>query len=330
MRDAAPSILKFPASLADRNSAGQDLLVRSGWIMLGTLFFAVAFYSLPRILGQATEEIGGWGVTIGSLTAYYYGFRAVQSASDLARVRRIIVGFAAAFCVAAIFIPPFFSTDVYCYGNIGWQQAGYGCNPYVFSPSEGPGWKTDPLFFASWENSPTAYGFLFSELSCAITWLAGGDRLAATFLFKLVGAAAFAGTGWLVWAGCKRLGRPNCERTLYLLLWNPLILLHFVGDAHNDLLMGVCSAAGILCAVAGGWLAAMPLLMGGALVKYGSLVLTPLLFVYLWKRYGKAKATMGMAVGVILCVAAAAPYLARDWQNLALGRLAGTLSECPA
>lgn len=327
MRDAAPSILRFPATLGDRDTAGQDSLLRSGWLMLGTLFFAVVYYNLPSLLGQAREEIGGWAVTVGSLTAYYYGFRGVQSASDLARARRIIVGFAAAFCLAAIFVPPFFSTDVYCYGNIGWQQAGYGCNPYVFSPSEVPGWKTDPLFFASWENSPTAYGFLFSELSCAITWLAGGNRFAATLLFKLVGAAVFAGTGWLVWLGCKRLGRSNCERTLYLYLWNPLVLLHFVGDAHNDLLMGLCTAAGILCAVAGGWLAAMPLLLGGALVKYGSLVPAPLLFVYLWKRYGRAKAAMGMAVGVILCVAAAAPYLVRDWQNLSLGRIAGTLSE---
>lgn len=327
MQEAAPLILKFPAPVAGYDTAGRNLLLRSGGLMLGTLFFAVAFYSLPNVLGRAGEETGRWGVTIGSLTAYYFGFKAMRSLSDLARARRIVIGFTAAFCLAAILMPPFFSTDVYCYGNLGWQQARYGCNPYVFAPSEVPGWQSDPLFFVSWEHSPTAYGFLFTELCHGIAWLAGGNRFWATLLFKLVGAGVFAGTGQLVWLGCKRLGRHNCEQTLYLFLWNPLVLLHFVGDAHNDLLMGLCTAASILCAVAGGWLAAMPLLLGGALVKYGSLVLVPLLMIYLWKRHGKAKATMGMAVALILCIAAAAPYLVRDWQHLALGRLAGTLSE---
>jgi alpha-1,6-mannosyltransferase len=327
MRGAAPSILKFSAAVADRDATGHDLLVRSGGIMLGTLLFAVLFYHLPNTLGHAREEIGGWAVVVGSLTAYYFGFKAVRSSPDIPRLRRTIVAFAAVFCLAAICIPPFFSTDVYCYGNIGWQQARYGCNPYVFSPSEVPGWKSDPLFFASWEDSPCAYGFLFSELSCAIAWVADGSRVLATVLFKLAGAGVFAGTAWLVWRGCKRLGRTDGECTLYLFLWNPLLLLHFVGDAHNDLLMGLCTAAGVLCALAGGWFAAMPLLLGGTLVKYGSLVLAPLLLIYLCKRYGKAKAAIGLTVGAVLCTAAAAPYLAGDWQHIALGRLAETLSE---
>ena len=49
----------------------------------------------------------------------------------------------------------------------------------------------------------------------------------------------------------RPLPSPLSLLPLYLFLWNPLLLLHFLSDGHNDLLMGLCTAACIFCAVAG-------------------------------------------------------------------------------
>lgn len=328
MEAARPSILVFAPANRVGDTTGRDLLVRAGAIMFAVLLGAVGFYSIPGVIGGDAEEGGGWFIVIGTLTAYYLGYKALESTSNLAALRRPIVGFGLVFCLAAVLIPPFFSTDVYCYGNIGWQQAGYGLNPYVSPLSATPNWRADPLFFATcWEDTPSAYGFLFSELAHAVAWVANGDRMLATWIFKLLNVAVFMATGWLIWRGCKYLGRSDSERTLYLFLWNPLLLLHTVSDGHNDLLMGLCTAAGVLCAVAGGCIAAVPWLLGGALVKYGSVILMPFLLLYLVKRYGIARTAIGLGLGTVLCASVAAPYLLQDWRQLALGRIAGNLGE---
>ena len=227
-------------------------------------------------------------------------------------------------------IPAFFSTDVYYYGNVGWQQVAYHANPYVHSVNEIPNWKSDPMFFPTWENVPSLYGFLFSEISYAAAWLGGGHRALTAMLFKLINVAAFVATGWLVWRGCKFFRLPNPERALYLFLWNPLLLLHFLSDGHNDLLMGLCTAAGILWVIERGWLLAVPLLMAGMSIKHGSAIVLPFLLLYIGKRYGKTRAAIGLALGCLLWAAAAAPYLVHDGGHLAFGRIAQVASWwCP-
>lgn len=343
--DDGPIILKFPSLAKGGEAAKRFSLLRPAAIMLGTLVFALIYYRIPGIIGSSGEEVGGWIVAIGSLTAYYLGYKAMPSfcgngtspigvgdkikavPENVARLRRAIILFGAAFCLVALFIPPFFSTDVYCYGNIGWQQVHYGCNPYVYSPSDVPGWKSDPLFFASWENAPSVYGFLFSMLCSGVAWLANGNRALATLIFKLINIAVFAGTAWLVWRGSKRFGRSNPEQALYLFLWNPLLLLHFVADAHNDLLMGLSNMTGLFCAILGGWLFAPASIICGALIKYVSVILMPFLSLYLLKRFGFVKTATGLIVGAVFFVVTAAPYLTQDWRHLSLDRIATTLSE---
>jgi alpha-1,6-mannosyltransferase len=321
------SILAFASVRTDGDATEYALLLRAGAVMLAVLLAAMVFYRIPGAIGGHGEEVGGWMIVIGSFTAYYFGYKAVESSSNAAMLRRPIIVLATVFCLMAALVPEFFSTDVYCYSNIGWQQAKYGRNPYVYSLSEVPNWTSDPMFYSTcWNDSPCAYGFLYAELTCAVAWLANGNRETAVLLFKLLNVAVFMGTGWLIWRGCKYLRNPDPERTLYLFLWNPLLLFHILSDGHNDLLMGLCTAAGILCAVAGGWLGAVPLVLGGALVKYGSVILMPFLLLYLFKRYGAAKAAIGLSIGAILCAVAAAPYL-QDWRQIALGRVAETLSE---
>jgi hypothetical protein len=68
------------------------------------------------------------------------------------------------------------------------------------------------------------------------------------------------------------------------------------------------------------------LLLAGVLVKYGSAALLPFFLLYLGNRYGKAKAAVGLVLGLAFTAAIAAPYLVQDWRHLALGRIAQNAS----
>ncbi len=212
MQTKNTSAFEFAPPCPANRVTGRDLLLRSGAIMLVVLFGAVAFFNIPGVIDGAGVEAGGWFLVIGTLTAYFLGFRALESSPDNSALRKTIIGFAIGFCLLALLIPPFFSSDVYGYGNIGWRHVKYGLNPYVYALNETPNWENDPLFFKAWEDIPCNYGFLFTELTYAFCWLGNGDRDLTALLFKLLNVVIFGVTAWLVWRGCKYLRRPNPER----------------------------------------------------------------------------------------------------------------------
>ena len=368
-------------------------MLRSGTIMLVVLLAAAVFYNLPgaisETLQQPSEGVAGWFLALGTLAAYFCGYKALEKvergegrgeSQGAERLRAPLsplpsmIRFAIVFCLLALLIPPFFSMDVYYYGSAGWQQAAYHANPYVSPLSEIPHWKSDPMFFPEWKDVLSPYGFLFSEISCVFAWLGGDSRVLTTLLFKLLNAAVFGATAWLVWRGCRYFGEEGergeqeAERgnatprrplpaplsllPLYLFLWNPLLLLHFLSDGHNDLLMGFCTAACIFCAVAGKdarWagssrrpiqpssfvlhhlpILAVPLLMIGVSVKQSSIIVLPFVLFYLAKRYGPRKAAIGLVVGIGLWAALAAPYLLHDGGRISLERIfKASFRSCP-
>src|SRR5262249_20028436 len=214
---------------------------------------------------RAVAEGFHWLWAGGMLAAYLLGYRALRAGGGRAAV---VVGFAAGLGLLALLLPPFHSIDVYCYANIGWQQVGHGVNPYVAHVDETPGWERDPMFSPYWVDIPSAYGFLFARVARLVCLLGGGRLGGTVLLFEAVNAVALALTAAVVWWGCRRLRRPAPERALYLILWNPLLLVHALGNGHNDVLMALCTAAGACCALAGGWLALLPALAAAALVKY--------------------------------------------------------------
>jgi alpha-1,6-mannosyltransferase len=311
-----------------RPASDHFYLACSGLFMLVVLAAAAVFYNMPVLAEKRlAAQLAAWILIGGTLTAYLQGYRAVHFASGKAPLRRAIVGFAIGFGLLAILIPPFHSTDIYSYINIGWQQADYGLNPYTHSLNETPGWRQDPMFFDVWRDTPSAYGFLFSEISYGLCRLGGGHYGLTVFLFKLLGAASFGLTGWLVWQGCRRLKIAAPERCLYLFLWNPLLLIHIVSQGHNDLIMGLCTAAGVLCAVLGGWLSAVPLLATGVLIKYGAAVVLPLALLYLIKRHGVVKTAAGLGLGISLAAASATPYFVCGGDRLPWERIGSTVTE---
>jgi alpha-1,6-mannosyltransferase len=302
-------------------------IARSGIGLLTLLALAALFYRVPALAtNRVACQLFGFLLAGGMLANYLSGYRALRARPDSSGPCRAIVGFAVGFGLLALLIVPVYDIDLCSYVNIGWQQVGYGVNPYVRSLNETPNWRTDPMFRPYWEYTPSPYGFLFSWLARVLCRAGGGDYTLTIFLFRAVGAVVFALTGWVVWRGCPVLRRPRPELALYLLLWNPLLLTNFIVQGHNDLLMALFTAVGLCGAAAGGWLIVVPALVAAVMVKYIAAPLIPLAVLYLARRHGWRKAAASSAAGALVGLACSLPYVGDLWQ-FQPGRTLTTLSE---
>jgi hypothetical protein len=294
---------------AAQRPAGHPLRA-AGLVTAALLALAALFFRVPALASsRAASEAFRWLLAAGMLAAFLWGYRALRSLPDAAGQRRTVVGFAAAFCLLCLLVPPFHDIDLCCYINIGWQQSHYGLNPYTHTLSEVPGWERDPMFRPYWQFTPSAYGFLFDLLARLVCRAGGGDWALTLFLFRAVNVLAFGLTGWVVWSCCRRLGLPHPERALYLLLWNPLLLLTGVVHGHNDIQMALLSALAVHLALGRGWVLSLPALVAATLVKYLTGPLLPLAFLLIGRRHGWGKAAVSAALGLALGAAAAWPYL---------------------
>jgi hypothetical protein len=275
-------------------------------------FYRESAHALPRV----GREFLFWGVVLGLLWSYWEGYRVIRRGG----VHPLWVwAFALGFCAFALLTVPFQSTDLFGYINRGWQQVHYGANPYVFTVDDMPGWGTDPMFRNHWVDNPCPYGFLFALVAWGICTLGGGDWQTTMLLFKAASLLAFLAAAGLVWWGASRFdSRPTAAiSALYLLTWNPLMLMHEIANGHNDILMGALTTLGVFASLGAGWLLTVPALVGAGFIKYLALILIPFAGVYLWRTRGRGATFSAMALGFVTFLAVASPYLPQ-WQQFRL------------
>ncbi len=295
-----------------------------GWLTaLVYLGACAAFVRGPEVYTRAGREIVTWLLVLPLLFLFWKGYRLLDandadaSAADDARTVRAVVLFASAFCLFAFLTVPFHSTDVFGYINRGWQQTHYGLNPYVYRLADTPGWQQDPMMREHWLYNPNPYGFLFSLLARFLCFVGGGNFWLTLALFKLVNVAAFALSAWLVWKTTARFGRAVQLRSLYLILWNPLVLMHHVANGHNDILIGCLVALAVYLAATGALFWIVPVLVAATLLKYAPVLLIPPALALVVRRRGWKTAALSCLVGAIMVALASAPYL-KDWRQLKL------------
>jgi alpha-1,6-mannosyltransferase len=212
--------------------------------------------------------------------------------------------------IAATLIPPFHSTDVYGYINRGWLQAGYGVNPYAVTVAEIPRWWADPMFTNHWVQNPSPYGFGFMHVA---RWLTQPPFWLSLVLFKALALLAHGLNTWL-------LGRVwgNPVKAILLFGLNPLVLLHGLTNAHNDMLLATSLIITLWAAQTGRLWAVLPALMLGILVKYAPVVLLPFVGLWLWRRDPLRGLVLGGALALAFAAVAAWPYLSDQirWQAI--------------
>lgn len=280
----------------------------------------------PQSHARTAKEIFAWFFCLSLLFLFWKGYRVICGSAEISDLKseispRFVVGFGLLFCVLACLIFPFHSTDVFGYINRGWQQVHYHQNPYVYFVADIPNWQHDPMIWDHWIYNPNPYGFLFTLLTRLFCSISGGHWALTLALFKAVNALAYGFSAWLIWAGAKRLGQAKPIMTLYLFMWNPLILMHEIANGHNDILTGCLVLLAMYLGIIGAGLWIVPVLILATLLKYGPAILIPFALVYVIKNHGWKTATFSCLIGVAILAIAAAPYI-QDWRMFRLEDIA--------
>ncbi len=178
-----------------------------------------------------------------------------------------------------IFSPPLGSRDVYAYACQGWLWL-HDVDPYrVGAASGGCPWTASvpPI----WQDTPAPYG----PLAIALSGLAAatGSQIGALIVLR---GLAIAGAAVIAWQLPKISARKD---VLLLGVLTPLVAVHGISGAHNDMLM----TAGIVAALAsaknpvkaGLWIA------GAMAIKLTAIVALPFVLILIGKRWWLALGT---------------------------------------
>lgn len=141
--------------------------------------------------------------------------------------------------------PPVLSNDAILYADLGWTLDS-GANPYHvgIATSGGPfAFLVDPL----WAGSGVAYPPLTLRLNQLVVMASGADPYWSAVAMRIPVLLSVAAMLLLVPRIAGLLGVP-ARRAVWLAVLNPLLLLHFIGAAHNDAPMVASTLAAIFLA----------------------------------------------------------------------------------
>ncbi|MGH3896990.1 MAG: polyprenol phosphomannose-dependent alpha 1,6 mannosyltransferase MptB [Pseudonocardiaceae bacterium] len=175
--------------------------------------------------------------------------------------------------------PPLFTRDVYSYLAQG-ALALRGLDPYQVGPSELPPGPTADNVHYAWQTTPAPYGPLFLFIAKIVNWLTDEDTMAGVIGMRLV---LLAGLGLLLFALPRLADQLGGSRTvaLWLVVANPLTVVHLVGGPHNDLLMIGLLAVGTLLVLQHRHVAGIGLVTVAMAVKASAGIALPFL-VWIW------------------------------------------------
>jgi hypothetical protein len=201
---------------------------------------------------------------------------------------------------------PIFSRDVFSYAAQG-EMTSHHLNPYILGPytlGAGPYVNpVDPL----WWNAPAPYGPLFLFVDGAMAKLTGHHQLLTVVGLRVLSALAVVLIGIGAPRMAKALGRDRGE-AFALSALNPLVLITFVGGAHNDSLMTGLLVVGLAFALERRFVWSIVFIASAAAVKAPALYgLAFVAWNYLgphvrWRDRWRPVVLSGVVAGVTLSV----------------------------
>ncbi|MGC3995891.1 MAG: polyprenol phosphomannose-dependent alpha 1,6 mannosyltransferase MptB [Propionicimonas sp.] len=152
----------------------------------------------------------------------------------------------ALWALPLLVVPPVLSPDAVLYADLGWTLS-TGANPYHvgLATSGGPFAPfVDPL----WAGSGVAYPPLTLRLNELVVTATGAQAYWSVVAMRIPALLAVAAMLLLVPRIASLLGLPR-RGAVWLGVLNPLLVLHFIGAAHNDAPMVAASLAAIWVAL---------------------------------------------------------------------------------
>ena len=133
-----------------------------------------------------------------------------------------------------LFGPPIFSHDAYSYAAHGWLIHN-NLNPYAVGPGILPGYYADQVAWV-WRDTTAPYGPLALWMSHGIVLLAGLDPFLSAVLMRVPALVGVALIGTMVPRIARLVGVDRAAASWFSVL-NPILVIDFIGGAHNDSLM---------------------------------------------------------------------------------------------
>lgn len=221
------------------------------------------------------------------------------------RAALLALSFPVLFNVGLLFGRPYQSMDALTYVAHGFMGGAYGLNPYGTAAAEiayrdGTAGLARELASLGWlpVHGPSPYGALWTWIEVLAASLTGSVA-GALLLLKALVVAASLGCAALVWT---ILGRVRPEDQLLgtlVYLWNPLVVVEFAGEGHNDALMILFVLASILFTVTARPALSVMGVVLGVLVKYLPVIFSPAQAIYLWRT---RRSTSSLALSVSLAL----------------------------
>lgn len=193
-----------------------------------------------------------------------------------------ILGPMVLFQLTLLFTPATLTTDVYNYAIYGEMPVVYGANPFLHAPRDFPQSALFYLIPTYWHDAPSVYGPLWVALSAGVASLLQGKPLIDELLaYRAIANAAHVANTVLVWLIAQRLRSSAAPSAALAYGWNPLALIEFALNGHNDVLMLTFVLAALLAGLSDRFRLAALLLGCSIAVKYTTVLLVPLFLVWL-------------------------------------------------
>ena len=232
---------------------------------------------------------------------------------------RAMTGLVLLASVPLLLLPNLQSGDIYSYIAYGRIAAIHGGNPFVDPPSAFLNIDRSYVTLVNWRNVASVYGPVWIYLSMLLTALVEAIHshvITYVLSYKLLAMVLHITNGMLIWAILGRW-RPQQQQwgtALYLLC--PLVLIEFIGNGHNDVLM----ITGILLAVwlhlRGQWPWAIIAFTLAVLTKWIALLLLPLYgLALLWEARTWRERAKRTAVGLALFAAWSVILYSPYWEG---------------
>lgn len=318
----APS--RAQSSSAHRTALRSQLISPLGAGAVGSLLVALGSYGVGDIPRNNTwlQDAGlawvtyGHGRSVASLL--FWAGVAVMVCAWIVLGRPIRLGTGAlpgmtalrwwvvAWVTPLLFAVPVYSRDVYAYLAQA-SLVSHGFNPYADGPVNNPGPLLDSMAQV-WATTTAPYGPAFMLIARGVVAVTGDNPVAGVAMMRLVMLPGVALAVWAVPLLAKHFPgrrRDPAAAGMWLVLFNPMILIHTVGGPHVEMLLMGVLAAGLLLVVRGAHVPGVVVLAVATGIKITAGVALPFV-VWIWldhirsRRAVRPRDVAGVFAGVIV------------------------------
>ncbi|MGH3855105.1 MAG: polyprenol phosphomannose-dependent alpha 1,6 mannosyltransferase MptB [Pseudonocardiaceae bacterium] len=201
--------------------------------------------------------------------------------SGTATVRQVQLA-CAVWTAPVLLSPPLFTRDVYSYLAQG-ALALRGLDPYQVGPARLPPGAIADNVHQVWQTTPAPYGPLFILIAKTMDRLTGEHLILGVLGMRLVLLSGLVLLSVALPRLADQLG-GNRAVALWLVIANPMTVVHLVGGPHNDLLMVGLLAAGTLLVLTRRHVAGIALVTAAMAVKASAGIALPFL-VWIWAAH---------------------------------------------